>query len=204
MASNVSLYDMERTGNDTVKFTTRCLPAWGAFRRVTYKGFMYVAPAVILLAALVSGQWQAFFGLLVMAALWIGLLAGIKWAFSDRLVHNKHRKPMVFTAGPDGIVIQEAQGNTVLALNDIERIYITAPDASNIAQYSVTSGFAGGKMFTGVSHSGGNLSAGEVSRSWQLIVQARGMEHWLAGGLTEPMAHSLQRKVQEALPIVWK
>lgn len=179
-----TLYDVEKLDEQTVKFTVRPLPLYGGFRKFVF--LVALAGEFVAFAAI-----NVTFGVVatLLFALFIGwTMTGGSW--------NRGRRFTQFTAGPGGITFLDngAPANT-LPLADIERMYLSAPKAGQIV---VHSGVSTGGAFTGVSSTGG-MSVGLAARSWQVIVQARGVEHWIAGGLTEPMASSLSVQVQRVL-----
>ncbi|MGS0893617.1 hypothetical protein ACVBGC_13940 [Burkholderia stagnalis] len=182
------LYDVESLDTQTFKFTVRPLPAFGWFRKLLM--------VVCLIAVYIpSSQINPKFGIVMMVFLALILLWAMKGAS-----WNRGRRFTQFTAGPNGITFLENGAATkTFALADIERMYLTAPQAGQVVVHSA---IGNGGLYTGVSSTGG-ISATVASRSWQVVMQVRGVEHWLAGGLTEPMASSLATQVQRALPISW-
>ncbi len=185
-----TLYDVENIDADTVKFTVRPLPAFGWFRKLT-------------LFACVIGQFIAFaainptLGVVVTAFVVLGLF----WAMTTGGSWNRGRRLTQFTVGPNGITfLENGAPSKTFAPADIERMYLTAPRAGQVVVHST---IGNGGLYTGVSSTGG-INASLAARSWQVVMQARGVEHWLAGGLTEPMASSLATQVQRALPISWR
>ncbi len=184
-----SLYDVEKLDEQTVKFTVRPLSALGWFRKITLFGL--VIALFIAFAAVNPTLGVVATVLVLLFLLWA--MKGASW--------NRGRRFTQFIVGPSGITfVENGTPGKVLALADIEKMYLTSPKVSEIV---VHTGVAGGRTYAGVGSSGG-VNAGLAARSWQVVVQARGIEHWLGGGLTEPMASSLATQVQRALPTSWK
>ncbi|KVE75814.1 MULTISPECIES: hypothetical protein [Burkholderia] len=187
MAKN--LYDIENLDAQTVKFTVRPLPAFGWFRKL----LILVALVAEFLACAAINVTFGFLVTALVAAFLIWAMTGGSW--------NRGRRRIQFVVSPAGITFHEGgAATTTLAPGDIERLFITAPKAGETV---IHSGFAGGRAYTGVSSTGG-INASLAARSWQVVVQARGVEHWLGGGLTEPQASSLAVQVQRALPGSWR
>lgn len=185
-----SLYDVEQIDNQTKKFTVRPLPAFGIGRKIMI-AIMLIIEFCILVNLNVTFALVAT-ALLVALFFWWGTTGG-SW--------NRGRRLTQFTTGPNGITfIENGAPGKNLPLADIERMYLTAPKAGEIV---VHSGFGTGGSYGGVSSTGG-MNATLAAKSWQVIVQVRGVEHWLGGGLTEPMASSLATQVQRALPTTWR
>lgn len=179
-----ALYDIENLDAQTVKFTVRPLPAFGLFRKIVV--FLLVIALFITCAAM-----NPTFGIIVTALTVLFLLwamFGASW--------NRGRRFTQFTVSPTGITfLENGAASQTLARADIERMYITAPKAGETV---IHSGYGAGGGYTGISTSPG-INATLADRSWQVIVQVRGQQHWLGGGLTEPMATSLSMQVQRAL-----
>ncbi|WP_155288293.1 hypothetical protein [Ralstonia solanacearum] len=180
-----ALYDVEQIDNGAKRFTVRPLPLNGAWEKIQ------LAIAAVILAGLFIGLASAN---VVLAVVLVGGTALLcVWLRSMKLKGaNRGRRLTQFTAGPAGITLDNG---TALARADLERIYITAPAAGETVVYS---GIGSGGTYTGVSSTGG-VGKGIAARSWQVVVQARGVEHWLGGGLTQPMASSLSVQVERAL-----
>lgn len=179
-----SLFNTEIDGL-TVRFTVRPLPLYTAFERIRF------VVAGLIAAALFIGISNKSVGLAVVV---VGLtLAVAYWLQSGKVsVAKRGRRLTRFTVSPSGITLDDG---TTLSKSDIERMYITAPAAGETV---VHTGIGSGGVYTGVSSTGG-VGSGLAARSWQVVVQARGVEHWLGGGLTQPMARSLSTQVQRAL-----
>ncbi|HDR8985205.1 TPA: hypothetical protein QDA89_004160 [Burkholderia vietnamiensis] len=179
-----SLYDVEQIDNQTMKFTVRPLPAFGLFRKIVI--FLLVIALFITCVAMNPTFGIVVTALTVLFLLWA--MFGGSW--------NRGRRFTQFTASPAGITFMEnGTASQTLARADIERMYITAPKAGETV---IHSGYGAGGCYTGISTSPG-INATLADRSWQVIVQVRGQQHWLGGGLTEPMASSLSMQVQRAL-----
>lgn len=178
------LYDVENLDGQTMKFTVRPLPLYGWFR----KFLLLLALAGLFVAFSAFGPTLGVVGTLLCVLFVAWTMTGGSW--------NRGRRFTQFTAGPGGITfLENGTPAKTLPAADIEWLYLKAP---KVGQVMVHSNFGGGSAFTGVSSTGG-MSAGLAARSWQVIVQVRGVEHWIAGGLTEPMASSLSMQVQRAL-----
>ncbi|MBJ9964515.1 hypothetical protein [Burkholderia seminalis] len=181
-----SQYDTEKIDADTTRFTVRPLPAFGTGRKILM-GLVLLIVFIILfnvsnpiLAVVITAVFGALY-------VWFGTTGG-SW--------NRGRKPTQFTVGPKGITfIENGAPGKNLPLADLERMYLTAPQVKDVV---VHSGLGSGGYYAGVSSTGG-VDTGLAARSWQLVVRARGVDHWLGGGLTEPQASSLAVQVQRTL-----
>lgn len=179
-----TLYDIENLDAKTVKFTVRPLPAFGPFRKV-------VISLLVIALFITCVAMNPAFGFIVTALTVLFLI----WAMFGG-PWNRGRRFTQFTVNPAGITfLENGAASQTLSRTDIERMYITAPKAGETV---IHSGYAAGGGYAGVSTSPG-INATLADRSWQLVVQARGQQYWLGGGLTEPMASSLSVQVQRAL-----
>ncbi|MGD1327127.1 hypothetical protein ACNHE5_19845 [Pandoraea pnomenusa] len=190
-----SQYDVENIDGQTSKFTVRPLPLYGPAARA-FRTIVLLVAAVIIFV--VSSERHLTLGIVVTA------IAALLFFLVNKVASkglNQGRRFTQFTAGPAGITfLSNGRQIANLPLNEIERMYLTAPNAGQVA---VHAGFGSLGSYTGVTSTGG-ASASLVARSWQVVVQVRGVEHWLGGGLTESMASSLATQVQRALPTVWR
>lgn len=180
------LYDVESLDAQTFKFTVRPLPTFGTFRKVLMGMVLVILFCIfvnisnVIVALVVTALFAAVY-------VWCGTTGG-SW--------NRGRRFTQFTAGPNGITfLENGASSKTLPLADLERMYLTAPKVKEIVVHSI---IGSGGAFGGASTTGG-VNAGLAARSWQVVVQARGAEHWLGGGLTEPAASSLAMQVQRAL-----
>ncbi|MFM0047461.1 MULTISPECIES: hypothetical protein [Paraburkholderia] len=184
-----SLYDVEKLDTETVKFTVRPLSALGVFKKIVVA--LLVIAEFAAFAAINPRLGFVATALLLLFLFW--MMKGASW--------NRGRRFTQFTVGPTGITMLENGATaTTFPIAEIERMYITAPKAGEL---TVHTAIGAGGTYTGVSSSGG-VNAGLAARSWQVVVQVRGVEHWLAGGLTQSMASSLSMQVQKALPVSWR
>jgi hypothetical protein len=180
-----ALYDAEMLDDRIKKFTVRPLPAFSLARKIVIAITVVVEFCILVNLNVVFAL--AATTLLVALLCWWGTTGG-SW--------NRGRRLTQFTAGPSGITfIENGAPGKVLPSADIERVYLTAPKAGEVVVFS---GLGSGGSFGGVSSTGG-VNATLAGRSWQVIAQVRGVEHWLGGGLTEQMASSLAVQVQRAL-----
>ncbi len=179
-----SLFNTEIDGL-TVRFTVRPLPLYNAWERIR------LGIAGLIAAGLFIGIANSS---VVLAFVVVGLTLVVGyWLHNSKVgVAKRGRRLTRFTVSPSGITLDNG---TTLPREDIERMYITAPAAGETV---VHTGVGSGGVYTGVSSTGG-VGSGLAARSWQVVVQARGVEHWLGGGLTQPMARSLSTQVQRAL-----
>ncbi|MGG2041915.1 hypothetical protein [Burkholderia gladioli] len=181
-----SQYDTEKIDTETTRFTVRPLPAFGTGRKILMGLVLLIVFTILfnvsnpILAVVITTVFGALY-------VWFGTTGG-SW--------NRGRRPTQFTVDPKGITfIENGTPGKNLPLADLERMYLTAPQVKDVV---VHSGLGSGGYYAGVSSTGG-VDTGLAARSWQLVVRARGVDHWLGGGLTEPQASSLAVQVQRTL-----